>query len=253
MIKIMLSGCNGRMGQVVTRLCADSDLYKIVAGIDSHTVKLNDYPVYADPLEFTGKPDVIIDFSKPEALPGLAGFAVKNKVPLVIAATGHDAEHEKLIAKAAVDIPVFKSANMSLGINLISALVKKAAAILGDGFEVEIIERHHNQKVDAPSGTAIMLYNSVASALPYQAEQVYDRHDVRQKRGKREIGLHAVRGGTIVGEHEVMFAGHDEIIQISHSARSREVFAAGALKAASFVMTVKEPGFYDMNSLVETL
>lgn len=248
MTKIMLAGCNGRMGQVVTRIC-DPKKFEIVAGVDSNTVKLSGYPVYADPLEYTGKLDVIIDFSKPEALPGLITYAVKKSIPIVIAATGHTEEHEKMIAKAVVDIKIFKSANMSVGINLMSALIRKAASILSD-FEIEIIERHHNQKVDAPSGTAIMLYNAAKSVLPYETVPVYDRHEVRQKREDREIGMHAIRGGTIVGEHEVMFAGHDEIVQISHSARSREVFASGALRAAEFLLTCEKPGLYDMNSLL---
>jgi len=249
MLNIILSGCNGRMGQVVSKLALEDENTKIAAGFDVNAVKNFDYPVYADPLEFGGSADVIIDFSNPAALDGLLSFALDKKIPLVICTTGHSDTQLKKLDEASKNIAVFKSGNMSLGISLLSDLIKRAALVLGGGFDVEIIEKHHNQKIDAPSGTALMLYDAVKSALLYETKPVYDRHEVRQKRGKTEVGIHTVRGGTIVGEHEVLFAGHHEVIEIKHSALSREVFAAGAMKAAYF-MKGRAPGMYDMNDVV---
>ena len=249
MLKIVISGCNGRMGQVVTRMCSQRDDMTVVAGFDRITEKLSGYPVYADPVEYSGPADVVIDFSNPSALSGLLGFCKGRSIPVVLCTTGYSAQQLDEIREASLSIPVFKSGNMSVGINLMVKLVQKAAAVLGEGFDVEIVERHHRTKVDAPSGTAVMLADAAASALPHESEYVYERQSVRQPRGKNEIGISSVRGGTIVGEHSVMFAGRDEIITISHSARSREIFAVGGLNAALF-MVGKPKGLYNMGDLI---
>lgn len=250
MTKVMISGCNGKMGQVVTGMCAAAEDITVVAGVDMNPVQLNDYPVYADPMEFTGEVDCIIDFSHPSALTGLLGACKHFGCGVVLATTGHSPEQLEEIKEAAKEIRVFKSANMSLGINVLTALVKQAAAILGSNYDIEIVEKHHNRKLDAPSGTALMIADAAASALDYEPEYVYERHSRRQKRGKTEIGISAVRGGTIVGEHEIIFAGTDEVLEIRHAAYSREIFANGAVRAAAYLASVKEPGIYNMENLV---
>lgn len=250
MLKIALSGCNGRMGRVITDICSKKENMKIVAGFDLYTEKLADYPVFADPFEFTGACDVIIDFSNVSLTDQLLAYCLKTRTPVVICTTGHDAEQLARIREASQKIPVFRSGNMSVGINLMMDLLRKCASVLGEGFDVEVIEQHHNQKVDAPSGTALMLADAVREALPYEADYVYDRHERREKRPAHEIGIHAVRGGTIVGEHAVMFCGRDEIIEIRHSARSREVFAVGAVDAAAYLAAQTQPGLYDMSDVI---
>ena len=250
MPKIIISGCNGKMGQTITRLCADKDNITIVAGFDARAVKLSDYPVYAEPMEFGGEADVIIDFSNPASLDNLLNYCTVRHIPCVLCTTGYSDEQLVQILHASKSIPVFRSGNMSLGINLLTGLVKKAAAVLGDNFDVEIVERHHRTKVDAPSGTALMLADAAASALPHESEYIYNRHDVRQKRGKNEIGISSIRGGTIVGEHEVIFAGTDEVIEFKHTAYSRDVFANGAISAAVYLSKIKSPGMYDMNDVL---
>ncbi len=246
MPKIIISGCNGKMGQVVTRMCAERG-FEIAAGFDISAVKKNDYPVYADPMEFSGSADVVIDFSNPAAINGLLSYCKAKKMPIIICTTGYSAEQLEMIKQASSEIPIFKSGNMSVGINLLTSLVKKAAAVLGDSFDVEIVERHHRTKLDAPSGTAIMLADAAASALPHESEYVYERQSVRRLRDHKEIGISSVRGGTIVGEHEVIFAGTDEVIEFKHTAYSREVFANGAVTAAAFMAGITKPGMYDMN------
>ncbi len=253
MLKIIMSGCNGRMGQVITRLSQSMDDVKIVAGFDINKVQLSDYPVFSDAFEFTGEADVVIDFSHTSALTKLLDYCTKRKLPVVLSTTGYSAEQLKEIKVASEKIPVFKSANMSLGINVVADLIKRAAMILGDGYDIEIVERHHNQKLDAPSGTALLLADAVSEALTYEPEYVYDRSSVRRKRDKREIGISAIRGGTIVGDHDVIFAGPDEVIEIHHRAQSREVFANGALRAAIYLAGVKDPGMYDMQMLVASM
>ena len=207
--------------------------------------------MFVSPANFTGEADAVIDFSSPAALDGLLAFALERKVPLVLATTGYSDEQLAQIDEASKRIPIFRSANMSLGINVLLELVKKAAAVLGDSYDIEIVEKHHNRKVDAPSGTALMIADAAASALNFKPEYVYERHSVRQSRDKKEIGISAVRGGTIVGIHEIMFAGRDEIIEIKHTAMSREIFANGAVKAAKFLAGMSKPGMYDMSMLVE--
>lgn len=250
MLKIALSGCNGRMGRVITDICSKKENMKIIAGFDLYTEKLADYPVFADPFEFTGACDVIIDFSNVSLTDQLLAYCIKTRTPVVICTTGHNAEQLARIREASQQIPVFRSGNMSVGINLMMELLRKCASVLGEGFDVEIIEQHHNQKVDAPSGTALMLADAVREALPYDAEYVYDRHERREKRPAHEIGIHSIRGGTIVGEHSVMFCGRDEIIEIRHSARSREVFAVGAVDAAAYLAAQTQPGMYDMSDVI---
>lgn len=249
MPKIIISGCNGRMGQVVTRMCAEKGL-EVTAGFDKYTAKLSTYPVYADPMEFSGSADVIIDFSNASSLEALLSYCRRRKMPIVICTTGHSPEQLELVREAAKEIPIFRSGNMSLGINLLTNLLKKVSSVLGSDYDVEIVERHHRNKVDAPSGTAIMLADAVAEGLPYEAKYVYERESVRQPRGKNEIGISAIRGGTIVGEHEVLFCGPDEVIEFKHTAYSREVFANGAIAAAQFMAGITKPGMYDMNDVL---
>lgn len=251
MPKIILSGCNGHMGQSVVNIVAGLDESEIIAGFNRTPIKKNDFPVYADPLEYAGAGDVIVDFSNPANLTGLLSYAVKRHIPIVLCTTGYSAEQVEEIKNASAKVPVFRSGNMSLGINLLINLVARASAVLGESFDVEIVEKHHNRKVDAPSGTALMLADAAANALPYSAKYVYERHSVRQKRDKSEIGISSIRGGTIVGEHEVIFAGPDEVVTLSHSAQSRDVFAQGAVTAARFMAGVKKPGYYTMDDVLK--
>lgn len=253
MLKIALSGCNGRMGRVITDICAKKENVEIVAGFDQYTEKLANFPVYADPFEFSGECDVIIDFSNISITETLVKYCLHTKTPVVICTTGHTEDQLKLIDDASKEIAVFRSGNMSLGINLMLELLEKCANVLGDSFDVEIVEKHHNQKLDAPSGTALMLADAVKDALPYEAEYIYDRQQKREKRGKREIGISAVRGGTIVGEHSVMFCGRDEVVELTHIAQSREVFANGAVSAAVFLADVKSSGLYSMKDVVKAM
>lgn len=251
MVKIIISGCNGHMGRVVEALCnADPDI-EVVAGFDILGNTDHPFPVYTSPALFDGQADAVIDFSSPAALNGLLDFAKARRIPLVLATTGFTPEQVAQIGAAALDVPLFRSANMSLGINVLLELVKKAANVLGDSYDIEIVERHHRRKVDAPSGTALMIADAAASACGHESEYVFDRHSVRQPREKKEIGISAVRGGTIVGEHEIIFAGHDEVMEIKHTALSRDIFAAGAIQAAKFISTVTKPGLYDMSSLIK--
>lgn len=250
MTKVIISGCNGRMGQTVSSICAQDDKMEVVAGFDVNTVKLGDFPVYADPMEFMGQGDVIIDFSHTSSLPTLLKYSENQNLPIVLCTTGYNDADLKLIQDSSKNIPIFKSANMSLGVNLVADLVKRAVHFLAGNYDIEIVERHHNNKLDAPSGTALMLADAANSALPYDAEYVYERKSVRKKRSKHEIGISAVRGGSIVGEHEVIFAGLDEVVEIKHTAYSRNVFATGAVSAAKYMAGVNEPGIYTMDQLL---
>jgi len=247
--KFILSGCNGYMGKVVTGLAGDDPEITIVAGVDINTVKLSDYSVYADHGDIIEQADVILDFSIPAALESMLKFAKSKKLPLVLCATGYSPEQIEEIEKASEDIPVFRSGNMSLGINLLIDLIKRACIVLGEDFDIEIVERHHKRKVDAPSGTALMLADAAASILPYDAEYIYERKSTRKPRSKQEIGISAVRGGTIVGVHDVIFAGLDEMIELRHTAASRDVFAVGAIKAVKYIKD-KPCGMYNMSDLL---
>jgi len=249
MTNIILSGCNGHMGRVITS-CADGqeDLC-IVAGADLDGVMLSHFPVFTSLGAIHYEADVLIDFSHASALDGILKYARDNKIALVLCSTGYSAEQRLQIEQAAAELPLFFSFNMSLGVSLLAELCKKAAAVL-EGFDVEIVEKHHNQKLDAPSGTAVMLAEAVNEGRDEPLNQIYDRSQVRQKRLPDEIGMHSIRGGTIVGEHDIIFAGRDEIVTLSHSARSKEIFAVGALRAARF-MAGKPSGLYTMKDLID--
>ncbi len=248
-IKILLSGAMGRLGRAITESASESGC-RIVAGIDINQTA-GEIPVYQSPLDLADdiSVDCIIDCSHHSAIGPLLEYAVGHNLPIVVCTTGHTDEETALIHSAAEKIPVFFSRNMSVGINLLIQLAKQAAEVLGRDFDVEIIERHHNRKLDAPSGTALMIADAVAPILGDDTEYTYERQSRREPRRKNEIGIHSVRGGTIVGEHEIMFAGCDEVITIQHSAASREVFARGALRAARYLVG-KPKGFYNMETLV---
>ncbi len=250
MLKIIISGCNGRMGRVVAALCEEDAEITVVAGIDILAAGEREFPVFSTPRACNIPADVVVDFSSSAALIPLLQYCMEKKLPVVLATTGYSPEQIAKIKAAAQVIPVFRSANMSLGINILLELVRKAAAVLGEAYDVEIVERHHNKKVDAPSGTALMIADAVASALPFESKYVFERQSVRRMRDQHEIGISAVRGGTIVGDHEVIFAGRDEVIEIRHHAMSREIFASGAVRAARFLAAVSTPGLYDMSMLV---
>lgn len=249
MIKILLSGANGKMGQAVVRTAALNDSVEIAAGFDINTEQKNSFIVYDNPTEIQEDIDVIIDFSHPSMLDCVLNLAADRKIPAVICTTGLSAEQLSRIKYESKTVPIFFSANMSIGVNLLIDLACKAAKLLDGSFDIEILEKHHNQKIDAPSGTALAIADALNDTLSYPAEFVYDRHSVRKKRGKHEIGIHSVRGGTIVGEHDVIFAGCDEVIELKHSASSKEVFAVGALRAAMFLKGQK-PGLYSMKDLI---
>lgn len=250
MTKIILTGACGKMGNVIQSIVNGRDDCAVVAGIDKFNDGKATFPVYETINEVKEEADVIIDFSNPSLLNDLIDYAKDKKLALVIGTTGYDECQKKQITEASKDIPVFFTYNMSLGINLLVNLAKKAVAVLGNDFDIEIVEQHHNQKLDAPSGTALMLADAINEELdePYKYE--YNRHSKREKRPKKEIGIHSIRGGTIVGEHEIIFAGRDENITLSHSARSKEVFAVGAVNAAVF-MNGKPAGMYDMAQLID--
>lgn len=249
MTKIILIGCNGRMGKTISEYVKCLDGVEISAGVDVCDEQNYDYHVYTD-INAIEEPDgVIVDFSNRSFTKTVLDYAVKHNIPSVICSTGHTPEEIKFIEETASKIPVFRSANMSLGINLLVLLAKNAASLLENSFDIEIIEKHHNQKLDAPSGTALLIADAINESLSYDAQYTYDRHKEHKKRQREEVGIHSVRGGTIVGEHEVIFAGQDEIITLSHRADSRLVFAKGAIEAASFIKS-RPVGLFDMNSLL---
>jgi len=248
MIKVAVCGANGKMGKNVLELLKDEKNAEAAFGIDPNG-QSGELTVYKDFTQIKEKPDVIIDFSSPQALAGELEYATKNCVPVVIGSTGFTPEQLEGIKKASLKTAVFRTANFSLGVNLLCKLVKEAAQTLGEKFDIEIIEKHHHSKADAPSGTALMLADSANSAFDKKKSYLNGREGICGKRGD-EIGIHAVRGGTIVGEHEVMFCGEDEIITLSHSARSKKVFAAGAVKAALWIVG-KPCGMYSMNDVLD--
>lgn len=249
MKRIILCGCFGKMGRVITELVSNRSDCTIVAGVDLLEEKAS-FPVYSKLDNVTEPADVIIDFSRPELLTDILGYmGMHPGISSVLCTTGYSSEQVDALRSASERLPIFYSRNMSLGINLLIELSKKAAKVLGNDFDIEIIEKHHNQKVDAPSGTALMLADAIASVRNIDSEYMYDRHAQRKKRDVEEIGIHAIRGGTIVGEHEVVFAGNHEVITLTHSAQSKELFAAGAVNAAIF-MCCKPAGLYDMSNLI---
>lgn len=252
MTEIILNGYLGKMGRVIINSVSQRDDCTIVAGVDAvsdGTDSSFDFPVFSKIDDVDMHADVIVDFSHPSALDNVLKYAVAKKLPVVIATTGLTETQTDDIHAAADVIPVFYTANMSIGVNLLCELAKKAAAVLYPDFNIEIIEQHHNQKLDAPSGTALMIANEISSVLDENIDYEYDRHLKREKRPQNEIGIHSVRAGTIVGEHEVIFGGKDEIVKISHTAMSKEIFATGALNAAIFIKD-KEPGVYSMKEMI---
>ena len=248
MIKVLVCGIAGHMGRNICDLLKGDAEAEAVCGVDLHTPENFAGKVYKTFAEVDEKVDVVIDFSSPACLESEMEYCIKHGVPAVIAATGYTAEQLAYIDECAKKIAVFRTANFSVGVNLLVKLVKEAAGFLGEKFDIEIVEKHHNLKKDAPSGTALMLADSVNSAFADKKPYVCGREGMVGARG-REIGLHAVRGGTIVGEHEVMFCGEDEIITLSHSARSKKVFAAGAIRAAKWIVG-KPAGMYDMKNVL---
>lgn len=250
MTRIILTGCCGKMGHVIQSIVSSRNDCEIVAGVDVYDSKDCDFPVYSSISEVEQEADALIDFSNPSLLDSILEYGKSTNTSLVIATTGYDDCQKKQIELASKECAIFFTYNYSMGVNLLASLAKKAVEVLGDGFDIEIIEKHHNQKIDAPSGTALMLADAINEEVDNRMKYEYDRHSKREKRTKNEIGIHAVRGGTIVGEHEIIFAGRDEIITLSHSARSKEIFAVGAVNAAVF-MTGKERGMYDMSQLIK--
>lgn len=251
MINVAIVGCNGKMGHFVAQAVEQNAQTTAMFGVDAFGEKKYDFPLYRDFSSISEIPDVIIDFSNPALLDGMLNFAVSNKVPCVICTTGFSDEQTDKIKAASKQTAIFFSGNMSLGINLLIELSKQAAKVLGSDFDIEIVEKHHNLKVDAPSGTALMIADAISDTLENEPQYVYDRHAYRKKRSKNEIGIHSVRGGTIVGEHEVIFAGHDEVVTVSHQAQSKEVFAVGSVNAAVFLAN-QPAGMYDMGKLLSS-
>lgn len=251
MIRMIMHGCNGHMGQVITKLVKDDKECQMVAGVDRYMGIENDYPVFETIEKCDVDADVVIDFSNAGAVDGLLDYCVGKNLPVVLCTTGLSQEQIEKVEKASEKTAVLRSANMSLGINMLMKLLKEAAKILAPaGFDIELVEKHHNQKLDAPSGTALALADSVNEALDNEYNYVYDRSQVREKRNKKEIGISAVRGGTIVGEHEVIFAGADEVIEFKHTAYSKAVFGKGAIEAGKF-LSGKSAGLYDMSDVIQ--
>lgn len=250
MTRIIIRGCNGRMGKVISGICDSDPEICVVAGVDVFDTGSNPYPVFKTLKECGNEADAVIDFSSPNGFEDFIDECVERKLPLVLCTTGLSEEQLARVRKASKKIPVLRSANMSLGINTLIKILKNVSAKLSaSGFDIEIVEKHHNQKLDAPSGTAIALGEAVNSALPEKFDFVYDRSERREKRPKNEIGISAVRGGSIVGDHEVIFAGPDEVIEIKHTAYSRAIFGNGAVQAAKF-LAGQEPGMYDMSDVI---
>ncbi len=250
MARIIIHGCNGAMGRVVSEIAREEDGMEIVAGIDLNTASVFGYPVFKSLEECNVKADVVVDFASAQAVDRLLDYCAESGTGLVLCTTGLSEEQVKRAEKAAEKTAVLRSANMSLGINTLLKLLKDAARVLaGAGFDIEVVEKHHNRKLDAPSGTALALADSVNDAMGNAYHYEYDRTARRERRDPKEIGIHAVRGGTIVGEHEVIFAGQDEVVTFSHTAYSRAVFAKGALEAARFLAD-KEPGLYTMADVI---
>lgn len=250
MVKMIMHGCNGAMGQVITGLAADDEGIRIVAGIDLRQGKDNGYPVYPSLEQCGEEADVIVDFASPKAVDSLLTYSCARKIPVVLCTTGLTEEQMERVREAGTKTAVLRSANMSLGVNLLMKLVGEAAKVLaGSGFDMEIVEKHHNQKIDAPSGTALALAESMNRAMEGQYHYTFDRSARREKRDPKEIGISSVRGGSIVGEHDVIFAGRDEVVTFSHTAYSKAIFAKGALEAAKF-LAGREPGLYTMTDVV---
>lgn len=250
MVKILLHGCSGKMGRMITQIVKEDENAVITAGVDTYTEVASDYPIFDSVDKCDADVDVVIDFSNAGAVDKLLDWCVEKQLPVVLCTTGLSEAQLAKVEEVSGKIPVLKSANMSLGINLLLKLLQNAAKVLAPaGYDIEVLERHHNQKLDAPSGTALALADAVNEAMDNEYHYVFDRSQVRQKREKKEIGVSAVRGGTIVGEHEVIFAGTDEVIEFKHTAYSRSVFAKGAVEAGKF-LAGKAAGMYDMGDVI---
>lgn len=250
MIKVIMHGCNGKMGHTISKLIENDPSCTMVAGVDVNTTCFFDYPVFSSLETCDVDADVIIDFSIAHAVEPMLKSAITKKIPVVVCTTGLSEDQINIVKETSLKIPVLFSANMSLGVNLLVSLVKKATEILAPAnFDIEIIEKHHNQKVDAPSGTALYIADSINETLNNEYEYKYDRSQERVKRPQKEIGIHAVRGGSIVGEHQVIFAGQDEIIEINHMAHSKDVFAVGSINAAKF-LAGQNIGLYNMGHVI---
>lgn len=251
MTKIIMHGCNGKMGQVISEIISQDASTQIVAGIDTIDNKLNEYPLYQRISDCKEEAHVIIDFSNPKAVDQLVEYALNRSLPLVLCTTGLSEEQNQLVKKASMQIPILQSANMSLGVNTLITLAKMATQVFAKaGFDIEIVEKHHNLKVDAPSGTALALADAINDTLHNDYEYKYARHEERKKRDKKEIGIHSVRGGTIVGEHSIYFAGIDEVVELTHVAQSKAVFAKGAIEAAKF-LAQQPKGLYNMEDVIK--
>jgi len=250
MINIIINGYNGKMGKVLINLINNSPKLHLVGGIDKFTDKNVSFKTFISPLEINIDYDVIIDFSRPEALKDLLKISKEKNKPLVICTTGFNEEDLNSIEQYSKVIPIFKSANMSYGVNIINNILKLISEKLYENYDIEIIEKHHNQKIDSPSGTALLLANTIKESISDETFYNYGRFG-NKKREKKEIGIHALRGGSIVGDHAIIYSGIGEVIEISHKAISRDVFALGALKAAEYISSVKTPGLYDMNDLIK--
>ena len=251
MVRLIMHGCNGKMGQVISNIVAQDPEAELVAGIDKQDDGHNPYPVFTDISECDVESDALIDFSAASAVDKLLDYCVTHRLPCVLCTTGLSPQQLARVEEVSREVAVLKSANMSLGINLLLKLLKEAAGVLAPaGSDIEIVEIHHNLKVDAPSGTALALADSINEECGNAYEYVYDRSQRRERRDKKEIGISAVRGGTIVGDHDVIFAGEDEVITFSHSAYSKAVFAKGAVQAGKF-LAGKPAGMYDMSHVID--
>lgn len=252
MIRMIMHGCNGAMGQVITGLVAEEEMITIVAGIDISDHKQNPYPVFSSLEACTEEADVIVDFASAKAIDSLLSYSAEKKIPVVVCTTGLSQDQVKKVEETSEQIAVLRSANMSLGINLLLKVLSDASGILSEaGFDIEIVEKHHNQKVDAPSGTALALADSINESMNMEYHYQYDRSKERVKRDKKEIGIQSVRGGSIVGEHDVIFAGKDEVVTFSHTAYSKAIFAKGAIQAAKF-LAGSQPGLYTMSDVIQS-
>lgn len=246
-----MHGCNGKMGRMITEIVKNEEDAVIAAGVDKFTGIPNDYPVFEEITQCDVDVDVVIDFSNAAAVDDLLEACAKKGLPVVLCTTGLSEEQIAKVKKTSEKVAVLRSANMSLGVNLLMKLLKDASKVLAPaGYDIEIVEKHHNQKVDAPSGTALALADSINEAMDNVYSYTYDRSQERKKRSDKEIGIAAVRGGTIVGEHEVIYAGEDEVIEFKHTAYSKAIFAKGAVSAAAF-LAGKEPGLYDMSDVIQ--
>lgn len=250
MIKMIMHGCNGAMGQVISKIVEEDENITIAAGIDVNDTVKNSYPVFPSLEACKVEADVIVDFASPKAVDRLLNYCSGKKIPVVVCTTGLSEEQIQHVEETSRQVAVLRSANMSLGINLLLKLVKEAAEVLAaSGFDIEILEKHHNKKEDAPSGTALALADSINEAMDNSYHYQYDRSQTRERRHKDEIGIQAIRGGSIVGEHDVIFAGQDEVITFQHTAYSKAIFAKGAVSAAKF-LAGREPGLYTMADMI---